>query len=241
MNLKKWTIDSVSHRFVALFFAVVFLSASKVCPQEAVVDSVTCHVDLTEQAEPVSESKYEQRLRRHQSWVQKMIPDILVFQYAGGIGTYNLGVGWDYGKHDRWETHFLVGFIPSRYNLNHYWTTTLRECYVPWRVDVNPYIRMQPLVVQLSINSILHGDFWASEPDRYPHGYYSFSSRVRFHLGLGQRFTYKIPQEKRYLSREVSLYYEVSTCDLYVRQKIRNRSIPLRDIVILSVGAIWKI
>jgi len=241
MNLKKWTTDSVSRRFVALFFAVVFLSVARVCPQEAVVDSVTCHTDLTEPAEPVPESKYEKRLRRHQSWAQKMIPDILVFQYAGGIGTYNIGVGWDYGKSDRWETHFLVGFIPSRYNLNHYWTTTLRECYVPWRVDVNQYIRMQPLVVQLSINSILHGDFWASEPDRYPHGYYSFSSRVRFHLGLGQRFTYKIPQEKRYLSREVSVYYEVSTCDLYVRQKIRNRSIPLRDIVILSVGAIWKI
>ena len=240
MNLRKLITDSVLRRRIVAAVMTLGLSVPCIYSQEpaesaVAVDTVASSMQL------VAESKYEKRLKRHQSWVQKMIPDILVIQYAGGIGTYNLGVGWDYGKHDRWETHFIIGFIPSCYNLNHYWTTTLRECYVPWRVDVNEYVRTQPLVVQFSINSILHGDFWASEPDRYPHGYYSFSSRVRFHLGLGQRFTYKIPHEKRYLSREVSLYYEVSTCDLYVRQKIKNRSIPLRDIVILSVGAIWKI
>ena len=240
MNLRKLITDSVLRRRIVAAVMTLGLSVPCIYSQEAAESAVAVDT-VASSMQPVAESKYEKRLKRHQSWVQKMIPDIFVFQYAGGIGTYNLGVGWDYGKHDRWETHFIIGFIPSRYNLNHYWTTTLRECYVPWRVDVNEYVRTQPLVVQFSINSILHGDFWASEPDRYPHGYYSFSSRVRFHLGLGQRFTYKIPHEKRYLSREVSLYYEVSTCDLYVRQKIKNRSIPLRDIVILSVGAIWKI
>lgn len=234
MNLRKLNIDSDIIRSVVATVLLFVLSMPVAYSQTEASDSVESIVSAVE-------SKYDIRLKKHKSWSQKMIPDIVLFQYAGGIGKYNLGVGWDYGKSEQWETHFMIGFIPSRYNLNHYWTTTLRECYVPWRVDVKKYVRMQPVIVQLSINSILHGDFWASEPDRYPHGYYSFSSRIRFHLGLGQRFTYMIPKEKRYLSREVSLYYEVSTCDLYVRQKIKSSSVPLRDIIILAVGAIWKI
>lgn len=99
----------------------------------------------------------------------------------------------------------------------------------------------RPLTVSLSLNSIIHGDFWASEPDRYPHGYYGFSSRLRFHLGVGQRFSFDIPRSLRFLSSSISVYYELSTCDLYVRQKILNSSIPLRDILVLGIGAVWAI
>lgn len=95
--------------------------------------------------------------------------------------------------------------------------------------------------MSLSVNSILHSDFWTSEPDRYPSGYYGFSSRIRFHLGIGQRFTYNIPLERRYLGRQISVYYEISTCDLYVRQKMLNGSIPLKDIIILGAGIIYTI
>ena len=30
-------------------------------------------------------------------------------------------------------------------------------------------------------------DFWTSEPERYPRGYYGFSTRIRTHIFLGQR------------------------------------------------------
>lgn len=64
---------------------------------------------------------------------------------------------------------------------------------------------------------------------------------MRFHLGLGQRFTYNIPETKRFINRKVSFYYEVSTCDLYVIQKIKSHSIPLKDILILGIGLIYTI
>ena len=36
----------------------------------------------------------------------------------------------------------------------------------------------------------------------------------------------------------MSLYYEVSSCDLYIRQKFMSSSIPLKDILCLGIG--WQ-
>lgn len=187
-------------------------------------------------------ARYEQRLEQRLNNWKRLIPNLMSLQYAGGIGTVSAGVGWDYGPSDNWETHVLVGYLPRKYHHDEYWTFTVRENYLPWRLGfLGEKYRIAPLCVSLSVNSILHSDFWTSEPDRYPSGYYGFSSRIRFHLGIGQRFTYNIPLERRYLGRQISVYYEISTCDLYVRQKMLNGSIPLRDIIILGAGIIYTI
>ncbi len=183
---------------------------------------------------------HERLLRRQQRW-EKLIPNLFTLQYAGDIGMFSAGFGWDYGPKNKWETHIMFGYLPPRRNYQHYWTFTLREIYNPWNIRLDRCWSLKPLSVNLSVNSILHSDFWTSEPDRYPSGYYGFSSRVRFHLGLGQRLSFHIPEEHRYLSRKISVYYEVSTCDLYVRQKFLNKSIPLKDIIALAVGVIYTI
>jgi len=188
-----------------------------------------------------SQSKYEQRLERREKIWQKLIPDLYVLQYGGGISTVSAGVGWNYGKSKQWETHILFGFVPRKYNHSHYWTFNLRETYTPWSLHLSPAIKYKPLSVGLLVNSILHGDFWMSEPDRYPRGYYGFSSRMRFHIAVGQRWSFAIPRNKRLLASQLCLYYELSTCDLYVRQKYLNSSIPFKDILSLGFGVIFTI
>ncbi|MDE7125086.1 MAG: hypothetical protein K2O12_01200 [Muribaculaceae bacterium] len=185
--------------------------------------------------------KYEHRLQRREATWRKLIPEMFTLQYAGDIGMLSAGLGWAYGKGDRWETHLLFGFLPKRYNYHHYWTFTLREVFNPWRLDFKKQYHVVPLSVNLSLNSILHSDFWMKEPSRYPNGYYGFSSRMRFHLGFGSRFCISIPRHKRFLSREVAVYYEISTCDLYVRQKLLNSNIPLKDIIAIGIGVIYTI
>lgn len=186
-------------------------------------------------------SAYQERLLRRQQRWKKLIPNLFTLQYAGDIGMLSAGFGWDYGPKNKWETHILFGYLPPRCNHQHYWTFTLREIFSPWNIRFNERWSLKPLSVNLSISSILHDDFWTSEPERYPSGYYGFSSRVRFHLGLGQRLNFHIPEERRYLSRTVSVYYEISTCDLYVRQKFLNSSIPLKDIIVFALGFIYTI
>ena len=64
---------------------------------------------------------------------------------------------------------------------------------------------------------------------------------MRFHLAVGQRWTFAIPRDKRLISSKLSVYYELSTCDLYVRQKFLNSEIPLSDILSLGFGVIFTI
>lgn len=184
---------------------------------------------------------YMQRIINRETRWSRLMPRIFTVQYAGGIGMFSAGIGWEYGRSKQWETHLMIGFTPKRYNYHTYWTLTLREMYNPWRLGVKGKWNVSPLSVNLGINSILHNDFWTTEPDRYPSGYYGFSSRLRFHLGVGQRFTVVVPEQKRFMSSRLTVYYEVSTCDLYVRQKILNKSIPLKDIITLGVGLQWTI
>lgn len=171
----------------------------------------------------------------------KLMPEMFTAQYAGNIGMVSAGFGWSYGRHDKWETHFLIGYLPKQHKYNHYWTLTLREIYNPWKLNLGKRWSVKPLSVNLSMNSILHHDFWMSEPERYPHGYYGFSSRLRFQLGIGQRFTFEIPENKRFMHSRISVYYEISTTDLYIRQKSINSSIPLKDIIALGIGVIYEL
>jgi len=203
--------------------------------------SADCKIDSVAQDSDVHLSAYQKRIIKRENRWQKLIPEMYTLQYAGGIGLLSAGMGWNYGPSDQWETHLLFGFLPKRYRYPCYFTFTLKETYSPWRVRLSQQWNFKPLSVSLSVNSVLHSDFWTSQPDRYPKGYYGFSSRIRFHLSLGQRFTYIIPEYKRLLGSQLSVYYEVSSCDLYIRQKILNSSIPLKDIIILGFGIIYTI
>lgn len=230
-----------------LIVAVFFVALSH--PVHSDADEIKCD-SLTQSVSPDSIeiekmnqkiAGYERRLASREERWKRLIPNMFTLQYAGGIGMISAGCGWDYGRSVQWETHMLFGFIPRRYVYPAYWTFTLRESYVPWRIRFDSRWSIRPLTVSLSVNSMLHGDFWTSEPDRYPKGYYGFSSRVRFHLGFGQRVTFTIPEHRRIIGKEISLYYEISTCDLYVRQKVLNSKIPLKDIIIIGIGAIYTI
>ena len=54
---------------------------------------------------------YRQRVERmHKGW-NDIIPNIATLQYAGGIGMFSLGIGWDYGNKQQWETHLLLGYL----------------------------------------------------------------------------------------------------------------------------------
>ena len=132
--------------------------------------------------------------------------------------------------------------LKKRYNSSAYATLTLREEYLPWRIRIasTPF-EVRPLSVSLAMNTIFSSDFWTSEPDRYPNGYYAFSSRVRFHLGIGSRLTFRIPERRRYVVKHISLYYVVSVCDLYLRQKIVDSAVPTGDIFTIGIGAILTI
>ena len=113
---------------------------------------------------------------------------------------------------------------------------TLKQNYMPWSINIGKGFSTEPLTCGLYVNTVFGDQFWVNEPERYPKGYYGFSSKVRFHVFMGQRLTYDIDPQRRFLAKSVIFFYEISTCDLYVISAVNNSYLRPRDYLSLSFG-----
>lgn len=186
--------------------------------------------------EILEKSKYDHRTHHYQESWNKLVPSFLKAQYAGSMGVFSIGTGWDYGKQRQWETDLYLGYLPKFDSEQSKFTFTLRQNYIPWSVTIKNNFSYEPFSVAIYFTSILDEDFWPKQPEKYPDGYYWFSLRVRSNIALGQRIVYNIPTEKRNFSKSVTLFYEVSTNDSYILSAYGNDYIKLSDIIHLSLG-----
>ena len=210
-----------------------------------VADTVSTEVADTAKSDSLAsvdkKDRYEKRVDRMKRRWNNLVPNLSTLQYAGDIGMLSLGIGWDYGKRNQWETYLMLGYVPKQNGIEEMYTLTLKEIYTPWTIRINKRFGFSPLFATFMINTTLNGEFWTSEPDRYPKGYYGFSSKVRFHLGIGQKFKIFDVQKKSHWFKDMAVYYEISTCDLYIRQRVLNSYIPWEDILVLGVGIQYTI
>ena len=235
----KWHI--INH----LACAVVFLS---VCSFSAfsqerdtifIIEHDTVWMDLQPDAvieSQTRENRYDRRVHRYRRHWEALIPTHTKIQFAGNMGLLSFGTGWDYGKRNQWETDLLLGFIPKYSSKKAKVTMTLKQNYMPWSINLGKGFSTEPLACGLYLNTVFGNQFWVSEPERYPKGYYGFSSKVRIHVFLGQRLTYDIDPNRRFLAKSVTFFYEISTCDLYLISAVTNSYLRPRDYLSLSFG-----
>ena len=182
-------------------------------------------------------SMYEIYKAKFERQWQRLIPTHLKVQYAGSIGFMSLGVGWSYGKSNQWETDVMLGYLPKYDSDENKFVLTLKQSYIPWSARFGDTdFNFKPFVCGFFFSSVLNGNFWTSEPDRYPGGYYNFSSRLRVNIFLGQRITYFHPREKRRYIQGCSLYYELSACDTDLVTFFGDKCIRFEDILSLALG-----
>ncbi len=180
---------------------------------------------------------YDKRIEKYQARWNKLIPTHVKVQYAGSMGFLSVGTGWDYGKHNCWETDIMLGIVP-KYSTDHAKLSfTLKQNYMPWHKHLGTKgFAIEPLACGVYVNTVFGDEFWGSPPDRYPEGYYWVSTKVRFNLYIGQRLTYEIPTDKRYRARSVSLFYEISSNELYIINAFKNSYLKPTDYLHLSIG-----
>ena len=179
--------------------------------------------------------RYNKRISQYQDLWTSLMPTYTKVQYAGGMGLVSCGLGWSYGKNKQWETDAFLGFIPRYSSDQSKITMTLKQNFIPWRMKLNETWTLEPLECGIYFNTVFSDEFWTQEPDRYPKGYYNFSTRLRTHIFIGQRLCFNIPDKKRFLSRSVTAFYEISTCDLYAVSAFTNHLSP-DDYLRLSFG-----
>lgn len=204
-------------------------------------------IGVKREAEHQDSEVYRHRVERLQNRWASLIPNQFVIQNAGNMGVLSVGTGWGYG-HGHWETHLLFGYIPKRQSTRGKLTMTLKENYIPWNLllsapqnESDDFLKrgwtLNPLTASIYVNTVYGHEFWKSQPGRYPDKYYEFmSTKFRLNVAFGQRITWEIPRNRRKYAKSISLFYEVSSCDLYIRAKFQDSSIPLKDIIGLSLG-----
>ncbi len=200
-----------------------------------------CSMHLYAQETDSLPSHYEKRVERYTHRWSKLMPQYAKMQYAGSIGVVSFGSGWDYCK-GRLETDILFGYVPKYGDSRGKLTFTLREQYIPWSLNLGQsQWSVQPLTCGLFMNTIIDGRFWEKEPGgKYPSDYYNFSTKVRFHIFLGQQFTVKLPPHKS-VHQSISFYYQISSCDLYIASAWNNSYLKPKDYLSLAFGVKFKI
>ena len=178
-------------------------------------------------------SRYDRRVHRYRKRWEALIPTHTKIQFAGNMGLLSLGTGWDYGKRNQWETDIFLGVLPKYQSDCTKLTFTLKQNYIPWSVSFDRHWAIEPFYCGLYVTTIAGEDFWKKEPGRYPNRYYNFSTKLRPYIFIGQRVAFSPEHD---LLRSVSLFYEVSTCELYLVSKATNSSLSMKDILRFSFG-----
>ena len=119
---------------------------------------------------------------------------------------------------------------------------TLKGTFIPWNVSLPRDFFLEPLTCGLYINTVYGHEFWSRQPGRYPDKYYeALSTKARINVFLGQRIGVYVPHSRRKFVKEIRLFYEVSTCDLYVVSAFTNSYLKPHDYLRLSFGLRFKI
>jgi len=191
-----------------------------------------------EPAGPTAESRkpLDRRMHRGYEGWERLIPTHLKAQYAGSMGLFSVGLGWDYGRKCRWETDVLVGYVPKYVSSRGHATLTLKQNYIPWSLHASDLFSFEPLYGGLYLNTIFGHEFWGRAPGRYPKGYYWFSTKLRIHIFWGCRATWHTGTRHNYWIKSVTFFFEANTCDLYIVQAIGNDYLRAADLIGFSVG-----
>ena len=116
-------------------------------------------------------------------------------------------------------------------------TMTLKENFIPWSIYNRHGWLIEPLSCGIYFNTVFGSEFWDREPDRYPDKYYPLlKTKIRTNVFIGQRLTKIVPTNRRKFLKSITLFYEISSCDLYIRSAIMERDVSMWDILGLSLG-----
>ena len=219
-----------------LIISIILIYATRIIAADSVYVSQT------------KESRYDRRIHRYRKHWAALIPMQFVIQNAGNMGAISAGIGWNYGKRKQWETDLLFGYIPKHQSSRGKLTTTLKENYIPWSINlanifpnatdkITQQMSIEPLTASIYLNTVYGHEFWKSQPGRYPDGYYEFmSTKFRLNVGVGERIMFKLPEDKKIIFSRMALFYEISTCDLYIRSLFQGNGVKFTDIFGCSIG-----
>ena len=159
-------------------------------------------------------------------------PDFAVLQYAGSIGYFSAGAGYDIFK-SRWRVSAHYGSVPAVQG-GPLRIITGKLFFEPVAVNVSERVVFNPADIGIMVSYHTGDNFKLSVPDYLKSGnYYWWHTSMRIHLAMETSLTAKFSRGRTFKS--ISGYFELNTNDLYAVSYIQNTS-SLRLIDLIKVG-----
>jgi hypothetical protein len=180
----------------------------------------------------LAQAAFGQDTLRKPNLAYKIMPNNIKLQYAGNIGMFSTGVGYE-SSNKRWKGDLLYGFVPRKYSgTEPIHSLTVKGKYSSIHREYDKGIQVEWLHMGLWVNYALNEDFFFTLPNYYEPNYYLIRPGLNIGGFLGSEVRYK----------NLGLYYEVGTTDKYLIHFIKNfRSVQFNHIVSAGVGLIFHL
>ena len=161
-------------------------------------------------------------------------PNQVVLQTGGNIGLLTIGFGYRLGK-GKIMVDVLYGFSPKFKSRSANHLLTGKFTYSPFAIKLSPKYTAEPLRIGTGLSYHFGKAYYTIWPDRYPKGYYWWSTSLRLTPFIGSAISTRIGSEDKFIKR-LTLYGELGTHDLSILSWAVNKNISLWDITSIAVG-----
>jgi hypothetical protein len=163
----------------------------------------------------------------------KFVPKHTVVQYAGDMGFLSAGVGYDFFSY-RIAMDFMVGYLPQYFGGVELVTGNFKIRYTPYHFKVLNQLYLSPFQFGLFTSYAFGEQYTNLNSDKYPSGYYWWTTDVRFGLFIGQSLMIISKPSSKIIAKEI--YYEFTTNDLLLYIYLDNDVIALNEIIYFDCG-----
>lgn len=175
-----------------------------------------------------------QALQAQSKFLQAIKPDHLKLQWAGGIGFFAFGAGYE-SKNQKFETDIYYGFLPESVGGEDLHSATLKFNWFPLKPIEKGKWRIKPLSVGALVNYSFGSQYYSFDPRNYPFNYYRIPTSLNTALLLGGQASFAVSAKKE--TRRLGFYYEILSFDREMVSFIVNtKALSLTDILTLGIG-----
>lgn len=154
-------------------------------------------------------------------FLNTITPNHVNLQYAGSIGFLSLGAGYDLFN-EKAELSFHIGYVPESLG-GELTMAAIKFHYKPFNIPVGDKILIKPFNPVFFPSYTIGENFDLQfDAPQYRKGYYFWSSALRLHLGASTEI--KLLSKPNAKIKDVSIYAEANTNDLYAISWFRNRT-----------------
>lgn len=163
-------------------------------------------------------------------------PDYFIGQYAGNIGFFSGGLGYDLFN-GRLSGNLMIGYVPEEIANTSIVTISQKNIF-RFRNFKPQLIHQFYPTTGFSVNMETGNNSFIVLPDRYPDGYYGTNAfTFSFFVGLN----YQLEVQKSILFKQIEYYAEIGTLATYVYYAFKQRDYFNPDIWSLAIGMKLKL